>query len=381
MKYPEVTFKFINHLWAAGHFKRAYLELVQFQLSLENPGFLSGSIFGYYSNGTILTPATQEIDFTTQMMNEPFSQSTNSFHLMPKNSSTAIAKLLSKTYHKVAECQEYLTGFDERTIPWILSNFQKAIKKDPKWYKGWHTYAFMNFRALKFMKGQYPQLNKDLEAFRKMELNAKDFCIQALDGFFKSVELSNNSSLQDTLRILTLWFEDGYNDEVRRHLEKGIEQVPIETWLKVIPQIIARIDGPHEQVVRLVHQLLINIGKYHPQALLFPLRVASETRNLARSEAALRILEQIKVHSMNLVNEAILVSEELVRIAILWHELWYEGIEEASKLYFGDKNIDAMLETLEPLHRITEQAALTQIELTFLQYYEKDLSSAHELLR
>ena len=29
------------------------------------------------------------------------------------------------------------------------------------------------------------------------------------------------------------------------------------------------------------------------------------------------------------------VSEELIRVAILWHELWHEGLEEASRLYFG----------------------------------------------
>ena len=34
-----------------------------------------------------------------------------------------------------------------------------------------------------------------------------------------------------------------------------------------------------------------------------------------------------------------LVSEELIRVAILWHELWHEGLEEASRLYFGERNI------------------------------------------
>jgi len=386
MKYPEVTFKFINHLWSAGHFKRAYEELNQFQFALENPNYLNGSVFGYYSTGTIIIPSHEQMEYAAQMMNDPFG--TNYHHQqnllngMPKTTVNAISKLLSRTYHKLGECQEYLTGFDEKTIPVILDNFYKAAVKDTRWYKGWHTYAFMNFRALKFMKGQFPQLCDDIEApVPKSSLNAKNFCIQALRGFFKSVTLSHNSSLQDTLRILTLLFEDGSNDAVRAVIEDGIYKLPCETWLQVIPQIIARIDGLNDKVVKLVHQLLVNIGKSHPQALLFPLRVASETRNTARSSAALSILNQIKVHSMNLVNEAILVSEELVRIAILWHELWGDGIEEASKLYFGEKNIEAMLDTLEPLHRIIEQAPLTQIETHFLQQYEKDLKSAHDLLK
>ena len=32
-----------------------------------------------------------------------------------------------------------------------------------------------------------------------------------------------------------------------------------------------------------------------------------------------------------------MVSEELIRVAILWHELWHEGLEEASRLFFGQK--------------------------------------------
>ena len=37
------------------------------------------------------------------------------------------------------------------------------------------------------------------------------------------------------------------------------------------------------------------------------------------------------------------MSEELVRVAILWHEKWHEGLEEASRLYFGDGDVEAML--------------------------------------
>lgn len=89
----------------------------------------------------------------------------------------------------------------------------------------------------------------------------------------------------------------------------------------------------------------------------------------------------MRVHSPNLVKQAILVSEELIRIAILWHELWHEGLEEASRLYFGDKNIEGMFETLEPLHKLLESTPLTLKEHTFFQNYGADLSKAHSYCR
>ncbi len=39
--------------------------------------------------------------------------------------------------------------------------------------------------------------------------------------------------------------------------------------LQVIPQLIARIDTPRPLVSRLIHQLLTDVGKHHPQAGFF----------------------------------------------------------------------------------------------------------------
>lgn len=56
--------------------------------------------------------------------------------------------------------------------------------------------------------------------------------------------------------------------------------------------------------------------------------------------------------------QAELVSNELIRVAILWHELWHDALEEASRLYFGEHNIEGMLKALEPLHEMLEEGAM-----------------------
>jgi serine/threonine-protein kinase mTOR len=50
-----------------------------------------------------------------------------------------------------------------------------------------------------------------------------------------------------------------------------------------------------------------------------------------------------------------MVSQELIRVAILWNELWQDGLEEASRLYFIDKNPNGMISHLEPLHEMLEK--------------------------
>ena len=76
-----------------------------------------------------------------------------------------------------------------------------------------------------------------------------------------------------------------------------------------------------------------------------------------------------------------MVSEELIRVAILWHEMWHEGLEEASRLYFGDRNVDGMFAVLEPLHKSLEKGPETLRETSFQQAYGRDLQEAYEWSR
>jgi phosphatidylinositol kinase/protein kinase (PI-3 family) len=53
--------------------------------------------------------------------------------------------------------------------------------------------------------------------------------------------------------------------------------------------------------------------------------------------------------------QSLTVSHELIRVAMLWHELWHEYLEEASRLFFTEKNADAMITHLESLHQLMEK--------------------------
>lgn len=77
---------------------------------------------------------------------------------------------------------------------------------------------------------------------------------------------------------------------------------------KVIPQLIARIDSPRKRVSKLIHDLLTDVGKQHPQALIYPLTVASKSQSSIRRDAANAILNNMAEHSSKLVQQAIMVS-------------------------------------------------------------------------
>ena len=188
-------------------------------------------------------------------------------------------------------------------------------------------------------------------------------------------------------------------------------------------QVIARIHHGQAVVRRLIHSLLICIGRHHPQALMYPLLVACKSQSSLRRSAALGVVNNVRSHSPTLVEQAQLVSPfclawwcracvstalpllchsptcygsrksetrqnspdvmlpvqvstELIRMAILWHEMWHEALEEASRQYFGESNVEAMLATLMPLHEMMARNGPTTLkEIAFVQVYVSSANS------
>ncbi|KAF2204804.1 hypothetical protein GQ43DRAFT_387121 [Delitschia confertaspora ATCC 74209] len=284
-------------------------------------------------------------------------------------------RLLAKCYLKQGDWQTHLNHgeWNHPHVHEILSSYSAATRYNQNWYKAWHSWALANFEVVNSITSK-----ADRETTETPTNMVHDHVVPAIQGFFKSIALSSSSSLQDTLRLLTLWFSHGGLAEVNRIITEGIKTVPIDTWLEVIPQLLARINQPNHTVRQSIHQLLIEVGKAHPQALVFPLTVSMKSDVSRRSRSARELMEAMREHSPKLVEQADLVSNELIRIAVLWHEQWHEGLEEASRLYFGDHNIEGMFATLAPLHAMLDKGPETLREISFIQSFGRELQEARD---
>ncbi|KFD55349.1 hypothetical protein M513_03689 [Trichuris suis] len=305
-------------------------------------------------------------------------------------------KLKAKCFVKLGMWTE-ASRMNNQPVPTNVMQYYKfAAEMDPEAYKPWHALACANFNSLLYYKEKNESLKQSIltttseptdNSFSDhilAETKVNDnlitmHAIQAVQCFCRSVVLCRGNSLQDTLRLLTVWFDYGHIPEVYDMIVDRIKTVSFATWLQVIPQLIARIDTPRTLVSRSVIQLLCDIGKEHPQALIYPITIASKSDNSARKQAASNVLKHMNDHSPRLVQQAFLVSEELVRVAILWHELWHEGLEEASRLYFAERNLQGMFNALEPLHKMIERGPATIKEQSFNQAYYRDLKEAQDL--
>ena len=205
--------------------------------------------------------------------------------------------------------------------------------------------------------------------------------VPAIKGFFQSIALSDRSNrltLQDLLRLLSLWFKYGSNREVDAAVSNGFNTISVDNWLHVVPQLIARI---HKSSIReRMHDLLCRIAEHHPQALIFPLAVTTTMTSGAdvasRKQCAQRVMDHMRGKRAKLVEQALMVAKELVRVAVLWPEKWQAGLDEASRLYFAEKNIEGMLNVLAPLHKMMEKGAETKHEQQFEQQFGRELQEA-----
>lgn len=388
MDHPQVTFAYLKHLWRSGERNDAFDKLKQFvERALPQLNYIacspdvpnladvtSATRYNGFSPASIQSPIVSHLSLNTTSSAPHANLNLNGYSRTPVSISLQQSQnheevqhsqkpdlntLLSRCYLKLGQWQESLEEVNEQSIPAIYDYYAKATEFDKNWYKAWHALAYMSYEAVLFH-------------------NVRHYTIPAIRSFFRSIALSNGNSLQDTLRLLTLWFDNANDNEVSEAFAVGMRTVPIETWLQVIPQLIARIDTPRSDVSNLLQELLMDIGKYHPQALIYPLTVASKSTVAIRKATATKMMNSMKEHSNNLVAQALLVSEELIRVAILWHELWHEGLEEASRLYFGEKNVHGMFAILEPLHAMVARGAQSLKEMSFQQAYGRDLQQAHD---
>jgi len=253
-------------------------------------------------------------------------------------------------------------------------------------YRAWHAWALLNFR-LASQIGEKTDLGSTapLKISREEVLMQRNHVIAAVKGFVTAINLGTKrhsaSVQQDMLNLLSCLFRYGEYEGVAKVISHGVAAVPVEAWLGVLPQLLARIHIKTPAVRSVLLPLLTRLGERHPQALMYPLSVLLKSPVAERKSSAESLMNTLKSHSSELVEEALIVSNELIRVAILWLETWHEGLEDASRLYFGEGNVSGMLDLLLPLHERLERGPETRREIDFITSFGQDLAQAHSHIK
>lgn len=268
----------------------------------------------------------------------------------------------------------------------VLACFKRSTLLENCGYRAWHAWALLNFRIALQMGDKDDAASPDSRGKRAAASAAqRNHVVAAVKGFVNAINLGTKkfsaSVQQDMLNLLTCVFKYGELEGVASIINHCVGTVAIEAWLGVLPQLLARIHIKTNSIRSVLHPLLIRLGERHPQALMYPLSVLLKSPVAERKNAAESLMNTLRAHSSALVEESLMVSSELIRVAILWLETWHEGLEDASRLYFGEGNVSGMLDLLLPLHEQLEKGPETRREVDFIKSFGQDLGQAHKHIK
>jgi FKBP12-rapamycin complex-associated protein len=273
----------------------------------------------------------------------------------------------------------------------ILGAFKRCTVYDRHGYRSWHNWAMVNFRLAQ----QYDDTKENVLYAYKLSHKSKlpsnfsavlqNHIKTAIHAFIKAIALGTKrwSALvqQDLLNFLSCLFRYGESKDVASVIKEEIGTVPLDAWMGVLPQLLARFQIKSPTVREILHRLLEQVGQKHPQALLYPLAVMVQSPADERKVAADTLLDSLKRHSPDLVQHVLMVSSELVNVAILAIEEWFEALEDASKFAFVDNDFPHMIETLVPLHKTMETGPLNETDRQFFNGHGKNLAKAYSYLK
>eukprot|EP00756_Hemistasia_phaeocysticola_P023437 Hpha_TRINITY_DN15892_c0_g3::TRINITY_DN15892_c0_g3_i1::g.187268::m.187268/K07203/MTOR, FRAP, TOR; serine/threonine-protein kinase mTOR len=267
----------------------------------------------------------------------------------------------------------------------ILDYFEKAVKLTEQNSRAWHWWGLMNYRVA-FRADELHDPDRDERPFTPEEHKGKkeSHLVQALKGFFSSLDYLDDESFSvpNLLRVLTVWFRFGHQEKIALEIQRGIRSVRVSIWVYVLPQLVARVSFPRPQVRQQVFELLHLLGTEYPHHVVYPLTVCAVHGDTGgRRRCAQDILDRLSHGERGTIfQQAKVVSQGLIRVAISWAEYWFIGIEDAaSKVKQEDTKTVEMKRILLALYGMMDEPA-TATDRLFLKVFQSDLEAARRYL-
>ena len=273
-----------------------------------------------------------------------------------------------KYYRKLGEWYQELhaDGYwlpPQRAV--VMRLLRKACLYDPQSWKVWSKWAMMNLKVITMC-----MMN---------DARVIPFLLQAAEGLMHVIQLTQGC-IQDLLRLLGLWFSHGHIGQVARGMRTVFSQIATNNWLQVIPQIVARMHHSNSTIRALLHQLLVNLGKDHGQAVVYPLLCVLCSEDPKRAQAGKDVLDRIAIFSPSLVTEGKLVATNLAKVALILAEQWGCSIEEARWQIYNENNPQEGIRIFHTLNSLMETKPTSEHEKMFHQHFADELTVAHALV-
>ncbi|OMJ18872.1 Phosphatidylinositol 3-kinase tor2 [Smittium culicis] len=361
--FPETIFTHLKYKWAIQ--ERTYA-IKNLKLLVENLSKSVGFNFDSFCD-TVVNNQKSSAKRYTFIENEPISESP-CFRLLSNLYYTKAEWLLEINKHifDIGD-HEFIDDSNRyNTSEKILNLYLASLKFDKNSYNSWNSLAVWHCKKMSQI---------EMEVSNDLSESIKKHIIPSIHSFFKSIDLSDSfTEFQDLLQLLKIWFKYGHLTPVSEEMAKRFNDIDPICWIQVLPQIIARVDSPHIQIISTIKKLLIKLGKSYPESILFPLTVSRKISPSNIKNLAFKVIETLRYDFPELIYQSDLVADELSKVATSIEEKWLSSIDEASRKYFICHDIDGMMDILISLISSTKSTTKTIVEERFYQEYQVHIS-------
>jgi len=146
----------------------------------------------------------------------------------------------------------------------------------------------------------------------------KQFAIESIKGyihFITQYRESPGSCFSEVVQLLSLFFATANDNDTFSKMAPLVKNISSNHFIDTIPQLIAQLSHKSDDTVSFVQNILIEIGKTHHQALLFPLLVARISPDSRRQHAANGVLDMITKEKSKVVQQAQIIQNCLLLAA------------------------------------------------------------------
>ena len=150
---------------------------------------------------------------------------------------------------------------EQENIDSINHYLALATEFNNKSYKYWHNYGVFNYKCYKLL---YIYKKAKKEVNKKKMAQVFEFAINSINGLKNSILMANKSkvrTLDDCLRFIDIFFELGNkNKNILSLIESIINEINLEIFIGVIPQLTCRFDIKEEKVLDILINMYLKIN-------------------------------------------------------------------------------------------------------------------------
>lgn len=157
-------------------------------------------------------------------------------------------------------------GFNEYDK--VTDLLKESLRQDQNVTKTWHYLALVNYKRIQHCIDAHKRQTKEKNRRASISITEENqgllnYITEAFSSFIKSISVGDAQSaetLQDLLRLLDILFRYGDHDQVQKIIDNEFYAIETELWLRVMPQLITRIDVSNKKIEDNVMNLLFKIA-------------------------------------------------------------------------------------------------------------------------